>query len=1245
MIGLAAAPAWALEPVALQLKWTHAFQFAGYYAAVEQGYYREAGLEVEIREATPQTDPVKEVVEGRAQYGVGTSGLLLSRAAGNPVVALAVIFQQSPYEIYASPEIRNLHDLVGKRLMLEPQTEELLALLKKEGVPIEGIQQLPHSFDATGLMQGETDAISGYISNEPYYFLKAGYLFQTFSPRSAGIDFYGDNLFTSEQEWKDHPARVRAFRAASLKGWQYARSHRDEMIALIRARYSPHSSEEFLHFEADRMIPLLQPDLIEIGYMNPQRWRHIADTYAELGLLPAGYPLKGFLYQPDLQNLNWFYRILGFGLVLLLIFVVLEFYVYMLNRRLSLPLEKSRKAEDALRKSERRLSDLIDFLPDATFAIDADRKITIWNKAMERMTGIRSEDMLGKGDHEYSLPFYGERRSVLLDLVWSESPDILSRYPEVRREGFSYITEVFCPALDEGRGAHLMAKASPLRDPDGKIIGAIEALRDITERKQSEEALRKSEEQYRNLFQHAQTGIFHSLPSGRLLTANPSMARTLGYSSPEELISAVTHMGRQIYADSRLRADIIADMMKTDGWVHRDSVVWRRKDGGLITVNMLGRKVLDASGKVAYLEGFIDDVTESRKAQETLRESEAKFRLLVEHSSELIWSLSPEGILTYASPSWKRVTGYDPADIQGMHFTQLLHPDDLPLCLKYLQMLTESQDAIMGPTYRIRHADGSWHWHAANGAPVRDAQGRYVSMVGVSSDITERKHFDQQLLETNASLESAIERANDMALRAESANIAKSEFIANISHEIRTPMNAIIGFADLLSAGIADERQRHQAAVIATAGKSLLRLINDVLDLSKIEAGKLEIKTENCSPRRLIEEVRHVFAQRAAEKGLVLRCFVAPDLPKGLWLDHARLRQILTNLIGNAIKFTDRGSVDVLVEGTVCPGGDPCFNLRISVADTGKGISEEFKPRLFGAFEQAAGQDHAKYGGTGLGLAISRRLAHLMNGDITVGDNPAGRGSVFTISLPSVPIATAAAPSETANEDWASRIVFPHPPLVLVVDEEEAHRELLRLYLEPLGFPVIEAADGEEALEQARRHRPGLVLTETKIPRINGLDLAVSLRQMFSALENPVPLPVLAVTASAMNRSTDPDEADFDDYLVKPVSRADLLRAISRFVPHSMKEEAVASEAPSGGVADSLRRILNPELLAEIAAVRKSLRVSQARALGERILAASRPLGLAELVSLGEQICQAAETFQINKLKTLLGQLEPGGVP
>jgi ABC-type nitrate/sulfonate/bicarbonate transport system substrate-binding protein len=272
----------AQEKITLQLKWTHAFQFAGYYAAKELGYYREAGLDVNILEAGSETDPISDVIQNKAQYGVGSSGLLLSRASGKAVIVLAVIFQQSPYEIYAAPEIHHLRDLIGKRLMLEPQSDELIAFLKKEGIPLDSVQMVPHSFSADGLLQGKTDAMSGYLSSEPYFFRQVNFPFQVFSPRSSGIDFYGDNLFTSEKELKNHPARVKAFRAASLRGWLYAKENRDKVIEMIFSKYSKIHSVDYLHFESDQMIPLLQPDLIDIGYMNPNRWKHIADTYSSI---------------------------------------------------------------------------------------------------------------------------------------------------------------------------------------------------------------------------------------------------------------------------------------------------------------------------------------------------------------------------------------------------------------------------------------------------------------------------------------------------------------------------------------------------------------------------------------------------------------------------------------------------------------------------------------------------------------------------------------------------------------------------------------------------------------------------------------------------------------------------------------------------------------------------------------------------------------------------------------------------
>ena len=347
------ASAFALENVTLQLKWTHAFQFAGYYAAKEQGYYREAGLEVHIAEATPSTDPIASVLNGEAQFGVGTSSLLLARNAHKPVVALAVIFQHSPYVIYTAKYtgIESLRDLIGKRVMLEPQSDELLAYLKKENIALERIQQVQHSFNAQDLISGKVDAISGYISIQPYDFNRAAFAYQTFAPRMAGIDFYGDNLFTSEQELRDHPNQVREFREASLRGWRYARDHRDEVIDLILKKYSQQQTREFLVFESEQMIPFLQPDLVDIGYSNPERWQHIADDYASVNMLPHNFSLAGFIYDAHPQrDLTWLYSSLWIALLLFGLVSAAAAYIFHLNRKLKQGLkerERTRQREQA----------------------------------------------------------------------------------------------------------------------------------------------------------------------------------------------------------------------------------------------------------------------------------------------------------------------------------------------------------------------------------------------------------------------------------------------------------------------------------------------------------------------------------------------------------------------------------------------------------------------------------------------------------------------------------------------------------------------------------------------------------------------------------------------------------------------------------------------------------------------------------------------------------------------------------
>lgn len=332
-------PALATETVKLQLKWEHQFQFAGYYAAKHLGYYRDAGLEVDIISSEPGVDAVDVVLRGDAEYGVGSSGLLLARNAGNPVVVLAVIMQHSPFVLLARQEstLNGIQGLAGKRVMIEPMGDEIIALLNHQGLSVKSFVRLlenPHNLDA--FVNGDVDAIDAYITDEPYELMVRGVPFNIFQPRSAGIDFYGDNLFTTENELNSHPERVRRFREASLKGWRYAMAHPDKIIELIIDHYPTTLDRDALIYEAQQMQQLVHPELIDIGYMLEKRWRHIAVTYAELGMLPQNLSLKGFLYEEDQEpDLFWFYTTTAITLLILSIVMLINVRFSRLNSRLS----------------------------------------------------------------------------------------------------------------------------------------------------------------------------------------------------------------------------------------------------------------------------------------------------------------------------------------------------------------------------------------------------------------------------------------------------------------------------------------------------------------------------------------------------------------------------------------------------------------------------------------------------------------------------------------------------------------------------------------------------------------------------------------------------------------------------------------------------------------------------------------------------------------------------------------------
>ncbi len=344
-----------LDHVVLQLKWLHQFQFAGYYAAISQGYYQKAGLTVELREAVPDRDPTDEVLSGRADFGVGTSELVLSRSQGKPVVVLATIYQHSPLILLArkQPGVDDLQSLRNRPMMIEPLSAELFAYFRDEGIDPKSLHLVPHTFDVRDLIDGKVDAMSAYSTDEPFQLMQAGVDYLTFSPRAGGIDFYGDNLFTTEREIRQHPDRVRAFRDASLRGWEYAMAHQAEIVDVILGKYGHRKSREHLLFEARKTAELVHPELIELGHTNPGRWRRIAETYSDFGMLPKNFSLDGFLYDPNPKaNLTWVYWSLA---VLGLVAVGATGWALplaILNRKLVHEVAERRKAEAELRRAK-----------------------------------------------------------------------------------------------------------------------------------------------------------------------------------------------------------------------------------------------------------------------------------------------------------------------------------------------------------------------------------------------------------------------------------------------------------------------------------------------------------------------------------------------------------------------------------------------------------------------------------------------------------------------------------------------------------------------------------------------------------------------------------------------------------------------------------------------------------------------------------------------------------------------------
>ena len=499
----------------------------------------------------------------------------------------------------------------------------------------------------------------------------------------------------------------------------------------------------------------------------------------------------------------------------------------------------------------------------------------------------------------------------------------------------------------------------------------------------------------------------------------------------------------------------------------------------------------------------------------------------------------------------------------------------------------------------------------------------------------------------NRNLEIAKIDAEKYAKAAEDANRTKSEFLSNMSHEIRTPMNAILGFSELLDSQIDDPRQRKYLESIKSSGKILLDLINDILDLSKIEAGKIELKQRPVNPESIFNDTGRVFSVKMKEKGLKFLIDVDKKLPKVLQLDEVRIRQILFNLIGNAVKFTERGYIKLTARG-IFHEQKSKLDLIFSVKDTGIGISSENKRIIFDAFRQSKGQRDEKYGGTGLGLAITNKLVEAMGGKISV-DSIVGKGSTFKVTLKKVAVASVEDISEDLEKTPIDNIKF-KKQTILVVDDIESNRILLKETLKPYNLSTIEVKNGKEGIDAAKKYHPDLILMDIRMPVMNGYEATGKIKKD-SNLKN---IPVIILTASAMKEQEEKiKKINCEGYIRKPIKKAELIQELTKYLDYTKIETELVEEKEAvktkeykdiyGTLTKEAKKKI-PELISILESyikekweeVTKTSIISDIEDFAKEIEELGRKYELGIILKWGEKILSQAESFEMDKLpKTL----------
>jgi two-component system sensor histidine kinase/response regulator len=824
------------------------------------------------------------------------------------------------------------------------------------------------------------------------------------------------------------------------------------------------------------------------------------------------------------------------------------------------------RAQLALERERTLLKTLITTIPDLVWLKDPNGVYLGCNRAFERLFGAKEADIVGKTDY---------------DFVDAELADFFRENDRKAAEaGKASINEEWLTFAEGGYRGLFETIKTPMKADDGAVIGVLGVARDISAQRHAQEVLaqreallRSREERLSFALEGSSDGLWDwNLDTGEAYFS-PRGLGMLGYSAGE-LPGTIETWVKLVHPDDGPRAIAAANDYLSGKTTRYESEFRLRHKAGH-WVDILSRAIVarDAQGRVLSPRRMIGthvDVSERKRFERRLADEASRRRVLFDQSRDGIALLRADGSLAEHNPAFAEMLGYPREELAALHVWQW---DPRMTREELAHRLQTPEGEHFTLETRHRRKDGKEYDVEVRISRVTWAGEPYFFCL--HQDITERKlvakelerhreHLEELVHERTAALEAVNRRLTDAKAAAESANQAKSTFLANMSHEIRTPMNAIIGLAHLLQRSTHEPEPSEQLAKIGEAAHHLLELVDNVLDLSKIEAGKVEIRASIFELAPVLFEVVDMIKGRAATKGLSVEAEIDPALPRFLLGDALRLRQILLNFASNSVKFTDRGHVRIHAR-KASPSVDP-VELLVEVSDTGIGLTPEQKARLFQPFEQGDSSTTRRHGGTGLGLAISRRLVEIMGGELGV-ESTFGQGSRFwaRISLrpAEVPRGASLTPSGrlqpvTAPPQSAEQALGSHRgKRVLLVEDNPINQEVAVALLDSVGLEIDTAEDGLVAVERVRREVYALILMDMQMPRMDGIAATRAIR----AMPNGRHVPIVAMTANAFedDRRSCLD-AGMNDHVSKPVDPDTLFSTLLRWLSRN---------ADSAGSADS----------------------------------------------------------------------------